>query len=69
MLIKLKNKSEIYVDSSTYPYDKTCEWCGKVIKGGKRPYFYSFDLSPYDLSPYDNFCSVPHLKAAANAAL
>ena len=60
MYIKLKNKSEIYVSSSTFILELTCMWCGKTIKGNK-PHFMGGGISIA--------CSVAHVKAAANAAL
>jgi hypothetical protein len=60
MYIKLKNKSEICVNSYTFPVETTCYWCGKTIKSNK-PHFAGGGIS--------YACSVAHVKAAANAAL
>lgn len=64
MFIKLKNKKEIHVLSYTSNCEYNCRWCGKTIKAGK-PHYWS--TSSYGVE--GEYCSVAHLKAAANARL
>lgn len=64
MYIKLKNKKEISVGSYTSNYEINCRWCGKTIKAGKPRYW-----SPSSYGVGGEYCSVAHLKAAANARL
>ena len=64
MWIKLKNKSEIVVSSSTASYERTCPWTGKTIKAGK-PYFYSYCYG----AASGDFCSASALKSASNARI
>jgi hypothetical protein len=66
MWIKLKDKSEILVSSITYECECTCMGCGKTIKKGK-PHFNSFSSSS-EIADAE-FCSVAHLRAAANAQI
>jgi len=63
MYIKLKNKSEIYVQSSNFPIQITCTWCGKTIKYGKPNFF------AYTNAASGSFCSAAHLRTASNAQL
>ena len=64
LYIKLKNKSEICVMDWNVNYERSCKWCGKVIKPGKT-HFRGVTGTYAD----GEFCSASHIKVASNSRL